>query len=93
MASSNDKEKLLRNLFGTQLYQRLNEWLHAQQKNVEKELTRQTDQLENLRQQFQGEFESPASYQETLLKWQDALEQLEREIVEEKKDNLKNKKK
>lgn len=85
VASSNDKEKLLRNLFGTQLYQRLNEWLHAQQKNVEKELTRQTDQLENLRQQFQGEFESPASYQETLLKWQDALEQLEREIVEEKR--------
>jgi len=86
VASSNDKEKLLRNLFGTQLYQRLSDWLRSQQKRIDKELAKQTDQLENLQQQFQTQEEIPDSYQETLTQWQDELERLKTEIVTEQKN-------
>lgn len=46
IANSNDKEKVLRNLFGTQLYQTLNEQLKLQLKSVNKgiEATQQTIQ-------------------------------------------------
>lgn len=46
IANSNDKEKVLRNLFGTQLYQTLNEQLKDQLKTVNKEIeaTQQTIQ-------------------------------------------------
>ncbi|MDN6640274.1 MAG: SMC family ATPase [Tetragenococcus sp.] len=86
VASSNDKEKLLRNLFGTQLYQRLNEWLRTQQKTVENELVQQTDQLENLQHQFQSSKEIPASYQETLTQWQNEIEHLKSEISSNKEN-------
>jgi exonuclease SbcC len=44
IANSNDKEKVLRNLFGTQLYQEVTERLKEQLKNLNKEMekTRQT---------------------------------------------------
>lgn len=87
VASSNDKEKLLRNLFGTQLYQRLSEWLRTQQKEIDKELIKQTDQLENLQQQFQTQEKIPASYQETLVQWENELESLGNSIATEE-DNL-----
>lgn len=47
IANSNDKEKVLRNLFSTQLYQTLNERLKLQLKSVDKEIetTQQTIKL------------------------------------------------
>ncbi|MGO2853419.1 MAG: AAA family ATPase [Tetragenococcus koreensis] len=92
VASSNDKEKLLRNLFGTQIYQRLNEWLHTQQKSIGNELTKQIDQLENLQDQFQSSLETPASYQETLAQWQNELGQLKSTIATEEETVYRQKK-
>ncbi|AYW48114.1 hypothetical protein C7K38_06865 [Tetragenococcus osmophilus] len=84
VASSSDKEKLLRNLFGTQLYQRLNEWLSSQQKTIGNELAKQTDQLENLQQQFESLEQVPPSYQETITQWKNEITQLEKVIAEQK---------
>lgn len=84
VASSSDKEKLLRNLFGTQLYQRLKEWLSSQQKTIGNELAKQTDQLENLQQQFESLEQVPPSYQETITQWKNEMSQLEKAIAEQK---------
>ncbi len=75
IASSNEKEKLLRNLFGTGLYQQLNEWLRQKQKTMNQELSKQQHTIEALIERFQWQ-QTPkpfVSVKETLSDWQEEL--------------------
>lgn len=78
IASSSEKEKLLRNLFGTELYQRLNEWFRQKQKNMDQSLSKKHHQMEALLPRFQWleEEKTFVSVQETLSDWQAVIEQL-----------------
>lgn len=75
IASSNEKEKLLRHLFGTELYQRLNDWLRLQQKELAEALSQQRHQAEALVGRFQwNEVAKPViTLAETLQDWQGEL--------------------
>lgn len=96
IANSNDKEKVLRNLFGTQLYQTLNEQLKTQLKSVNQgiELTQQTiqaklDQLywqEQLLEELSVEQQLAAldQQQEVMIK-QQAAEESELSILQKQK--------
>ncbi|MHC5268679.1 AAA family ATPase [Enterococcus sp. LJL98] len=53
IASSSEKEKLLRNVFGTVLYQRMTEWLHESQREQKRELDKQSEQIQTLGEQYQ----------------------------------------
>ena len=79
IASSNEKEKLLRHLFGTEMYQRLNEWLRNKQKELADLLSQQQHQIEALVQQFQWQSEAKpfVTLTETLTDWQTELTTLE----------------
>ncbi|MFC7056187.1 AAA family ATPase [Enterococcus alcedinis] len=75
IASSADKEKLLRNLFGTALYQRLTDWLSELFKNKNKELDKKQQQMQALGENFiwlDQKIESP-TLQEQLTHWQNEL--------------------
>ena len=75
IASSADKEKLLRNLFGTSLYQRLTDWLSELFKNKNKELDKKQQQMQALGENFiwlDQKIESP-TLQEQLTHWQNEL--------------------
>lgn len=75
VASSNDKEKVLRNLFGTEIYQRLNEWLKEQSKNQQQRIQQQLITADTLKSRFHWT-EEPAetvTLSETLTQWQEAL--------------------
>lgn len=77
IAPSSEKEKLLRNLFGTELYQRLNEWFRQKQKDMDQSLSNKQQQMDALLPRFQWVAEKPfVSVQETLLAWQTDLEKL-----------------
>lgn len=85
IASSNDKEKVLRNLFGTQLYQSFNEWLKGQQKAQSKTLEQQQQLAEQLLQRFEWLEEQPVlSPIEAIDAWNDDLSKQSAAI-----DNLK----
>lgn len=76
IATSNDKEKVLRNLFGTQLYQGFNEWLKEQQKAQNKTLEQQQQLAEQLLSRFDWQQEQPVfSTAEALEAWTADLEQ------------------
>ena len=79
IASSNEKEKLLRHLFGTEMYQRLNDWLRTKQKELTDVLSQKQHQIEALMQQFQWEAEAKeyVTLTETLADWQVELESLD----------------
>lgn len=85
IANSNEKEAVLRNLFGTQLYQNMNEWLKQQLKEQQKSLDHLVLETSHLQQQFvwQNEPVSTVSTQELILAWETELEQ-QRATVEEK---------
>ncbi|WP_086312212.1 DNA repair protein SbcC/Rad50 [Enterococcus sp. 7F3_DIV0205] len=104
IANSNDKEKVLRNLFGTQLYQTLNEQLKAQLKTVNKgiETTQQMIQakLDQLYWQEQSQEEQTVEQQlaalelqqEAMLKQQDidksALTELQRQKQQKEQEQF-----
>lgn len=70
IATSNDKEKVLRNLFGTQLYQSFNEWLKGQQKVQTKTLDQQQSLADQLLNRFEWQEEQPVlSTAEALDTW------------------------
>lgn len=81
VASSNDKEKLLRHLFSTELYQRLNEWLRQKQKTMTEALSQQQHRMEALVERFrwQEEARPGLALQETLQGWQKDLAYLQSE--------------
>uniref|UniRef100_UPI00403F4C41 AAA family ATPase n=1 Tax=Candidatus Enterococcus willemsii TaxID=1857215 RepID=UPI00403F4C41 len=81
IASSNDKEKLLRNLFGTEIYQRVIEWLHKEKRALEQQLSKQQDQMTSLLSRFQWQEEKAfVSLAETLTDWQQDIAVLTEEI-------------
>lgn len=92
IASSTDKEKLLRHLFQTQLYQRMNEWLKNQQKAQQNQLHEQWLRQEVLQNQFRWltleatseAFPEAVTWRERLPLWETELaaQQLELEQLE-----------
>lgn len=84
IASSGEKEKLLRNLFGTAIYQRLTEWLSLLFKDKNKELDKKQHQMQALGENFiwfNEKVESP-TLQEQFGYWQVDVEQLATAIEE-----------
>ena len=84
IASSGEKEKLLRNLFGTAIYQRLTEWLSLLFKDKNKELDKKQHQMQALGENFiwfNKKVESP-TLQEQFGYWQVDVEQLATAIEE-----------
>ena len=84
IASSGEKEKLLRNLFGTTIYQRLTEWLSLLFKDKNKELDKKHQQMQALGENFiwfNEKVESP-TLQEQFGYWQADVEQLTAAIEE-----------
>lgn len=84
IASSGEKEKLLRNLFGTAIYQRLTEWLSLLFKDKNKELDKKQHQMQALGENFiwfNEKVESP-TLQEQFGYWQVDVEQLTAAIEE-----------
>lgn len=75
IASSNEKEKVLRNIFGTEMYQRFNEWLKEQVKKQTKQIEKQQTAADHLVTRFEWtEPATPVSLVETLAYWQTDLE-------------------
>ncbi|MCG6527780.1 hypothetical protein K6U28_15570, partial [Vibrio parahaemolyticus] len=75
IASSNEKEKVLRNIFGTEMYQRFNEWLKEQFKKQTKQIEKQQTAADHLVTRFEWtEPATPVSLVETLAYWQIDLE-------------------
>lgn len=86
IAPSDEKEKLLRHLFGTQIYQRLNDYLQEKRKKLTNELQRQMDYLEQLKNYFQMETSTKElSQQATLELWQKELVNLKLTVSNEQK--------
>lgn len=79
IANSNDKEKVLRNLFGTQLYQTLNELLKSQLKTVNQgiEATQQTIQAKLDQLYWQEKLQEELSVEQQLA----MLEQQQEEMI------------
>lgn len=71
IAPSSDKEKLLRNVFGTDLYQRLTDWLNEQQKQQQQNLKEQEKKIELLSEGFKWpkEKEIALTVAEQLTQW------------------------
>lgn len=84
IASSDEKEAVLRRLFGTELYQRLNEILTEKRKNYQAAI----DALENEQLSLQKRFRwrgvevTAASTAETLINWQSEITDTQQEIAE-----------
>lgn len=75
IASSNEKEKVLRNIFGTEMYQHFNEWLKEQVKKQTKQIEKQQTAADHLVTRFEWtEPATPVSLVETLAYWQTDLE-------------------
>lgn len=82
IASSGDKEKLLRNLFGTELFQRLNEWLKEEQKKANEQVEKLQVQIDSIQKRFLGQKRTePVSSQECLLLRQKEVAELTIEIT------------
>lgn len=84
IATSSEKEKLLRNLFGTAIYQRLTEWLSLLFKDKNKELDKKQQQMQALGENFiwfNEKVESP-TLQEQFGYWQADVKQLATAIEE-----------
>lgn len=82
IASSGQKEKVLRNLFGTEIYQRFNEWLKKQVKAKQKSLDTQLLEAENLKQRFRWQKEqSTVTFAETLTLWKEDLKLIQEKIT------------
>lgn len=90
IASSSEKEKLLRNLFGTELYQRLNDWLNQQKKALEQGLSKQQHQMEAITARFQWQKEAiqAVSINETLQLWEAEMQELVQLQQKEEKELL-----
>lgn len=84
IASSNDKERVLRNLFGTELYQQLNEWLKEQSKKQQQKIQQQLANAETLKTRFIWRKEAPVSLSlpETLTQWTAALQEDTQQLQE-----------
>lgn len=82
IAPSSDKEKLLRNVFGTNLYQRLTDWLNEQQKQQQQNLKEQEKKIELLSEGFKWpeEKELALTVAEQLTQWTAAQAGLEAAI-------------
>ncbi|KAF1296384.1 hypothetical protein BAU15_12560 [Enterococcus sp. JM4C] len=82
VANSNEKEAVLRNLFGTQLYQTINEWLKSRLKKQQEQLDHLFIETDHLRQQFiwQGEPVEAVSTQELMTNWATDLALQEDEV-------------
>jgi exonuclease SbcC len=75
IASSNEKEKVLRNIFGTEMYQHFNDWLKEQVKKQTKQIEKQQSAADHLMTRFEwAEPASPVSLVETLDSWQKDLD-------------------
>ena len=87
IASSNEKEKLLRNIFGTEIFQRLNEWLKQQQKLANQDNDALQIQLTSLQHRFvNSQPETILSTQESLLYRKDELKKIHKEIEQIKQE-------
>lgn len=82
IAPSSEKEKLLRNVFGTDLYQRLTEWLNEQQKQQQQNLKDQEKKIELLGESFKwpDEKEVAVTTVEQLLQWDKAQDGLKAKL-------------
>ncbi|MGM0123286.1 DNA repair protein SbcC/Rad50 [Enterococcus sp. AZ194] len=77
IANSNEKEAVLRNLFGTQLYQSVNDWLKEKVKQQQEQLNHLLVEADHLGQQFEWSNEPvvAVSTQELLACWEEELRQ------------------
>lgn len=82
VASSGDKEKLLRNVFGTAMYQRLTDWLHEEQRKKGQEFEKQSQQIQTLGEQFTwtGEIKESLTIPEKFTHWEQDMILLEEEL-------------
>ncbi|MEB6181324.1 SMC family ATPase [Enterococcus casseliflavus] len=75
IASSNEKERVLRNLFGTEMYQQFNEWLKEQVKAQSKKLEHQQLLASQIMERFEWEEEQEVlTVAECLTLWGQDLE-------------------
>jgi exonuclease SbcC len=92
VSPSKEKEIVLRNLFGTQIFQQFNERLKEQAKQKQKELNHLEQELAILQKQFvtaeEREAET-AGIEATLLFWQEEQALLQTEIAKEKEQAAK----
>jgi exonuclease SbcC len=96
IASSNEKEKVLRNIFGTEMYQRFNDWLKEQVKKQTKQIEKQQTAADHLITRFEwAEPAAPVSLVETLDYWQTDLEKQRslQQTIEAKKNQAEQEKK
>lgn len=77
IANSNEKEKLLRQLFDTVFYQDLNQWLKSQRKEKNQALKEQEQRMQMIIEQFQWfeEEKQAPTYREVLSNWEFDLQQ------------------
>ena len=90
IASSAEKEKLLRNVFGTALYQRLTDWLHEEQRQKAQELEKQKQQILTLGEQFlwTGERKTALTIPETFTVWEQDMSLLAAAIEQTTDEHL-----
>ncbi|BDG69413.1 exonuclease SbcC [Enterococcus innesii] len=75
IASSNEKERVLRNLFGTEMYQQFNEWLKEQDKAQSRKLEHQQLVASQIMERFEWEEEQEVlTVAECLTLWGQDLE-------------------
>ncbi|OTP28506.1 AAA family ATPase [Enterococcus mundtii] len=87
ISSSSEKETVLRNLFGTQFFQRFTEQLKEKAKNKQKELDHLEQELVLLQRQFSSyEEKQPAglqSFETVINEWQEYQNQISTRLVSE----------
>ncbi|MBO0461671.1 SMC family ATPase [Enterococcus sp. DIV1298c] len=99
ISSSSEKETVLRNLFGTQFFQRFNEQLKEKAKNKQKELDHLEQELVLLQRQFSSHDEQQEaglhSFETVINEWEEQQAQIatkiatEQEVLEQLKEEQK----